>query len=353
MRVSLNTQQDLRQNTHYGYGKSFIEIQKAFRNYSYEGEKLKVEYNSPRSKVQMYYGPDPVEWAHHKGQYRIHMSQHESTMVVPHKAKAYTADCEEVWTANPWGAQAMINSGVPEDRVYVYEHGIDPGLYSPFLRGKRDKIRFIHIDSSSPRKRSDLVEKAFNAIYPKYKDKIELTLKYTHAPHGKESWFDEEVLRNRGSWLRSGTRHINETLSDEEMTSLINFHDILVYPSEGEGFGMIPLEVMATGMPTISTHEWCSYSKYLMDNAIESEIKEPEISWGYPRIGKGVIANFDSIVYQMEKAINDIESISKKYYDQAPDILEEYSWQNKTNKFLDETVSRLGVNIFQRRFGSL
>ena len=348
MRISLNTQSDLRDNSHYGYGKSFIEIQKAFRNYSYNDKMMLVDFNNYRLKFQMYYGPDPIESAHHPGQYRVHMSQHESTMIVPHKVRAYTVDCEEVWTANTWGAQAIINSGVPEDRVYVYEHGIDPKLYSPFLRGKNDKIRFIHIDSSSPRKRSDLVEKAFDILYQKYGDSIELTLKYTHAPHGNISWHDSDVLANRGDWVRPGVRKINETLTDKEMTSLINFHDVLVYPTEGEGFGMIPLEVMASGMPVISTHEWCSYSDYLIDNSIESEIKEPDISWGYPRIGDGVIAKFDSIVYQMEKAIENIGSISQKYYRQAPEILKEYSWQNKTNRFLDEPISRLGEGMFSK-----
>jgi glycosyltransferase involved in cell wall biosynthesis len=270
-------------------------------------------------------------------------------MIVPHKARAYTVDCEEVWTANPWGAQSMINSGVPEDKIYVYEHGIDPELYVPFLRGKRDKIRFLHIDSGSPRKRSDLVEKAFNVIYPKYKDRIELTLKYTHAPRSGQNWFDEEVLSSSGSWIGRGVRHINENLSDKDMTSLINYHDVLVYPSEGEGFGMIPLEVMATGMPVISTHEWCSYSKYLIDEAIESEIKEPEISWGYPRIGNGVIAKFDSVVAQMESSIESIDALSSKYYKQAEDVVKEYSWQNKTDLFLDNFVDRVGVDMLSKR----
>jgi glycosyltransferase involved in cell wall biosynthesis len=340
MRISLNTQSDLRSNTHYGYGKSFIEIQKAFRNYYYNGERLLVDFNSKRSKVQMYYGPDPIESAHHPGQYRIHMSQHEATMVVPHKAQAYINDCEEVWTANPWGAQSMINSGVPKDKIYVYEHGIDPLMYKEFMRGNSNKIRFLHIDSSSSRKRSDLVEKAFANIYPKYKDKIELTLKYTHDPHSGKNWFEKDVLANQGDWVRPGVRHIKETLLDKEMTELINYHDVLVYPTEGEGFGMIPLEAMATGMPVISTHEWCSYSKYLIDESIESEIKESEIFWGYPTVGKAVVANFDSIVYQMENAINNIDSLSKKYYSQASEIKKEYSWQNKTNLFLDDFFKR-------------
>jgi glycosyltransferase involved in cell wall biosynthesis len=348
MRISLYTQGDMRSNAHYGYGKSFLEIQKSFRNYKNKEEKLFVDYNSPKSLVQMYYGPDPIETAHHAGQYRIHMSQHESTMVVPHKAMAYTLDCEEVWTANAWGANAMVNSGVPENKIYVYEHGVEPSKYFPYLRGTKEKVRFLHIDSGSPRKRSDLAEKAFNFIYSKYKNKIELTLKYTHSPHSGKNWFSQDVLETQGSWVSPGIRHIQETLTEEELTSLINFHDILIYPTEGEGFGMIPLEAMATGMPVISTHEWCSYSKYFSDNAIESEIKESEISWGYPKLGNAVIANMDSIVYQMENAIENIESFSKKYYEQAPEILQEYSWQNKTNIFLDKTISRLGKDLFRR-----
>jgi glycosyltransferase involved in cell wall biosynthesis len=350
MRISLYTQHDMRSNTHYGYGKSFIKIQESFRNYNYGGEKLFVDYNNKRANVQMYYGPDPVESAHHSGQYRIHMSQHESTMVVPHKASAYTNDCEEVWTANQWGAQAMINSGVPENKIYVYEHGIDPTSFSQTLRGSGKKIRFLHIDSGSPRKRADLAEKAFNSIYSKYKNKIELTLKYTHFPSSGKDWSNKKVLETAGDWVAPGTRHIRETLSDSEIAELINFHDVLIYPSEGEGFGMIPLEALATGMPVISTQEWCSYSDYLIDNAIESEIKESEISWGYPKVGKAVIAKFDSIVYQMENAIQNIDKISNKYYSQAPQILKEYDWQNKTNSFLNKTISRLGKEIFSVSF---
>jgi glycosyltransferase involved in cell wall biosynthesis len=276
------------------------------------------------------------------------MSQHESTLVAPHKALAYTNDCEEVWTANSWGKQSMINSGVPEEKIYVYEHGIDSNLYYPLLRGKKNKIRFLHIDSGSSRKRAELVEKAFRSIYPKNKDNIELTLKYTHAPHSGKNWFDTKTLENHGEWVGPGIRYIHETISDKELLSLIHFHDVLVYPSEGEGFGMIPLEAMATGMPVISTHEWCSYSKYLIDNAIDSEIKESDIDWGYPKFGNAVIPKFESIVYQMENAIDQISQISKNYYNKSEEILKEYSWQNKTNLFLDSFINRLGQESFEK-----
>ncbi len=40
-------------------------------------------------------------------------------------------------------------------------------------------------------------------------------------------------------------------------------HDVMIYPTYGEGFGFIPFQALATGMPVISTHEWADYKKYL------------------------------------------------------------------------------------------
>lgn len=349
MRISLNTQSDLRSNAHYGYGKSFIEIQKAFRNYSYNGERMFVDFNSPRTNVQMYYGPHPVHNAHYKHQYKIHMSQIESTKFENHKRDAYCA-ADEFWTASEWGRDAAINSGFDESKVFVYHHGIDPELYTPFLRGKNEKIRFLHIDSGSPRKRSDIVEDAFNILYKKNKN-IQLTLKYSHSPHGKKSWLSEDTLANGGNWIRPGTRHINETLSHQEMVSLINFHDVLVYPSEGEGFGMIPLEVLATGMPVISTHEWAPYANYFQDGHIESELKPSTINWGYHKEGNATIAIFDSVLDKMQYFIDNIQELSVKHFNQVDKIKKEYSWQNKTNAFLDEAVARIGIDTFSRAHG--
>lgn len=348
MRMSLFTQGDLRSNSHYGYGKSFIKIQESFRKFNYNGEKINIEYNSPRSKIQMYYGPHPVHNSHYDHQFKIHMSQIEANRLEKHKTDAYNS-ADEFWTANYWGASAAINSGVDKNKVFVYEHGIDSSEVIPMLRGKRNKVRFLHIDSGSPRKRSDLVEDAFNILYKNNKD-IELTLKYSHSPHGNESWLDEKVLEKRGNWIRPGTRHINETLSLEEMKSLINFHDVLVYPSEGEGFGLIPLECLVTGMPTISTYEWCSYSNYLHEGKINSKIEPSKINWGYNKEGKAVISTIDSVADRMQYFIDNIESLSNKFYNQVDLIKNEYTWENKTNKFLTNFIDRVGIEMFNKGY---
>lgn len=344
MRMSLYTQADLRSNNHYGYGKSFIKIQESFRNFYYNNERLKIEWNSPRSMIQMYYGPHPIESAHYPHQFKIHMSQIESDRFENHKIEAYNS-VNEFWTANKWGADAAINSGIDENKVFIYEHAIDPKEFAPFMRGKKEKIRFLHIDSGSPRKRSDLVENAFEYIYKKNKN-IELTLKYSHGLYSGKNWLDEDTLKNGGTWVRPGVRHINETFSQEELISLMHYHDVLVYPSEGEGFGMIPLEAMATGMPIISTHEWASYSKYFNEGKIHSEIRPSNIDWGYRKVGNAVIPNLESIIYLMENYIENIENLSKKFYNQVDEIKNEYTWQNKTETFLNSFIERVGIDMF-------
>jgi glycosyltransferase involved in cell wall biosynthesis len=47
---------------------------------------------------------------------------------------------------------------------------------------------------------------------------------------------------------------IEDFLDVYEMASLYNKADCLVYPTNGEGFGLIPFQGMATGIPTIVTN---------------------------------------------------------------------------------------------------
>lgn len=346
-RFSINTQADLRVNSHYGYGKSLIEIKESLRRTKINNRVIVVEHNSPRAYAQLYYGPHPIEIsggrAHHKNQYRVHMSQTESDALHSHKVLAYSS-VDEFWTASEWGKQAAVNSGVPEGKIHVYHHGIFSEKYPSYLRGKRKKIRFLHIDSGSRRKRSDLVEQAFNILYEKNKN-IELTLKYSHDPHGGESWLKEETLTHRGNWIRPGTRHINETLSHDEMISLIHFHDVLVYPSEGEGFGLIPLEALSTGMPVISTHEWAPYSNYFLEGHLESRIDYSNHDWGYPKIGKGTITSIDSIVYKMQDFIENIKNYSNIYFDRSNLVKNEYDWMNITPIFFEKFFERSNYPI--------
>jgi len=332
-----------RSESYFGYAYTYQEIHKHLRNYKYNNELINIDINSPKSKVQLYYGsPDGFFYDH---QYKIQMTQWESTLVPPHwvdHAKRY----DEWWTANKFGADAFINAGVPSEKVHVFEHGVDSSMWTPKKRGLNGTIRFLHVDSGSPRKRGGLAVDAFRKAFGNNPD-YEITLKYSHHEASKVDWFDEKILANHGEWEGINIRHIKENLTLEHLISLFHYHDVLIYPSEGEGFGLIPLQALATGMPIISTSDWCSYDKYFIDNTIESHRGISDVVETYTRHGEVILPHFDSMVDIMKNVVLNFDNQSNKFFNQIPQVVKDYDWQLRTNDALDKLISRIGIDMFE------
>lgn len=342
-RMSLYAHPHVRKSgSYFGYAYAYYEIEKHLKRYMYQNKKMQIDLNNPKSKIQMYFGSPPGYFFPH--QYKIQMTQWESTLVPPQwvdHAKEY----DEWWTANKFGADAFVNAGVPKEKIYVYEHGVDFNTWFPAKRGTNNKIRFLHIDSGSPRKRADMVIKAFRSAFGGNMD-YELTLKYSHYPQSKVNWFDKDILENHGDWQFSNVRHIRENISLESLVSLFHFHDVLIYPSEGEGFGLIPLQALATGMPVISTDLWCSYSKYFLGNSIDAKLGQSDIVETYQRFGDVVVPNLDSCINKIKNLVNNADQQFDAFFNQIEEIAEEYTWDNQTKKAMDSLVNRVGINMF-------
>lgn len=346
---SIHTDKDIREaNGASGYSYGYNKIIEHFSNFKYGKSNLKVIENSPAASVQMFY-MEPERYIFtqtkngmvsknirsedfkkfHDDQYKILGTHLEATKVWSHWIDSMNS-VDEIWVGNYFARDAVLNSGVTTP-TFVFEHGIDD-MWKPFKRGRNSKIRFLHVDSGSPRKRADMAERAFKDAFGDSQD-VSLTLKYRSGETDKG--FDVMNLFNQNVFK------IHENLSQDEMLQLYYDHDVLVYPSEGEGFGFIPLQALATGMPVISTSRWCSYEKFLGENIIESIIG-PTKSTGYFE-GEVVLPEHDSLVYLMRKVYNDINSQCDFYYKQSKQVIKEYNWQNKCNEMLNSFIKRVGV----------
>jgi len=332
-----------RSGSFFGYAYTYQEIEKHLKNYQYNDEKLSLDLNSPKSKIQLYYGSPPGFFYNH--QYKIQMTQWESTLVPPHWVD-HARDYNEWWTANQFGADAFINAGVPSEKIHVFEHGVDASMWTPKKRGQNDVIRFLHVDSGSPRKRAGFAIDAFKKAFGNNPD-YELTLKYSHHDATQQDWFDPHILETYGEWETLNIRHIRENMSIEQLINLFHFHDVLIYPSEGEGFGLIPLQALATGMPVISTSKWCSYDKYFNENIIESHLGISDVVETYTRFGDVIIPHFDSTVDLMKKVVNDFDNQSNIFYNQILEVVSEYDWQRLTKNTMDYLVNKLGREMFE------
>lgn len=331
-----------RSGSFFGYAYTYQEIEKHLRNYQYGEEKLNLDLNGPKSKVQLYYGSPPGFFYDH--QYKIQMTQWESTLVPPHWVD-HAKDYDEWWTANQFGADAFINAGVPAEKIHIFKHGVDASIWTPKKRGQNDVIRFLHVDSGSPRKRASLAIESFKKAFGNNPD-YELTLKYSHHDATKQDWFDENILETYGEWEGINIRHIRENMSIDHLISLFHYHDVLIYPSEGEGFGLIPLQALATGMPVISTSRWCSYDKYFEANIIDSHLGVSDVVETYTRYGDVVLPHLDSMVDIMKEVAKTFDKQADKFYNQISQVAEEYDWQKLTNNAIDGLIKRIGREMF-------
>jgi len=338
----------------FGYAYGYNRISKHFDMYSYKNKKLKLVENDPSSNVQLFYMEpewynvstmenlrDPNLFKFWDHQYKIIGTHLEATKVWDHWIDTMNS-VDEIWVGNFFARDAVLNSGVTTP-TYVFEHGIDD-MWKKKKRGTGSKIRFLHVDSGSPRKRADMVEAGFKAAFG-HRDDVELTLKY----HSHESTGGFSVMNLFVDESYKNIHKIFETISQEELVDLFHSHDVLLYPSEGEGFGFIPLQALATGMPVISTSRWCSYEKFLGDNIIESTIGKTKHTGYYH--GEVVLPEFDSFVYLLKKVYEDIQGQCDYYYDQADQVYKEYNWQTRCDSMLDSFIKRVGIStLYKTKF---
>ena len=345
MRLSIHTDQDVKDSDgSAGYSYSYFKMIEHFSRFNYEGQSMEILDNSKDANAQLFY-MEPERYNHNNWedlrkpdfkkfydhQYKIQGAHLEATKVWDHWLDAMNA-VDEIWVSNYFARDAVLNSGI-ETPTYVFELGIDP-IWKPFRRERKDVIKFLHVDSASPRKRADLTIAAFQRAFGSRKD-VSLTLKF----HQHQSVFSVNSF-----FEETNIFYIHETLSQFDLIKLYQDHDVLVYPTEGEGFGFIPLQALATGMPVITTGRWCSYEDLLGDNVIESKLGKTQHTQYYD--GEVVLAEFDSLVDLMRKVVDNFDDQINYYFNQAPSVHDRYNWQTRCDEFLKSIVKRLGTKTF-------
>lgn len=136
--------------------------------------------------------------------------------------------------------------------TYIVHFGVDSEIfyYRPEYEKNLDIFTFIIAGTISSRKSPDMVYRVFNKLFSDKKDvrliiKSPKRLPITH----KES---------------HNVKVINETWFREKFADLLREGDCFVYPTQGEGFGLCPVEAMAVGNTVICT-DWSGPADYLDD----------------------------------------------------------------------------------------
>jgi len=315
--------------TSNGYGHASSKIIDSLKRLGHN-----VPFQDARAKVQLNFS-QPVYYKLHRNQYQISYTPWEST-VIPKDWFEYLEACDEIWTTSDWCKDVFENNGFKD--VKVFPHGIDP-IWRPKKRNLEHgrPIKFLHVGEPAPRKGGQMVVDAFTSMFgnnPFYS----LTIK-SYGPSTTRIYnnYIEKNIIGIPNELYNNITVITESMSDEELVKLYHDHDVLIYPSYGEGFGFIPLQALATGMPVICTESWAQYDKFLGPLRLKSEMIDSP--WPFHN-GKVFEPEYKHLLELIRDVSINFNAYAGYYFAQSTKIHEEYNWDRLTNKAFEHIFKK-------------
>jgi len=240
---------------------------------------------------------------------------------------------DDLWSTSQWSSRVLER--ITGREVFTLPHGIDP-FWEPRQRELKGPFTFLHVGEPAVRKGGDILLKAWHKAFRHRKD-VRLIFKCNKYPMARVKDRFGSIISSPADI--SNIQVIGSIYSPEQMRELYYSSHCLVYPTRGEGFGLIPFEAMATGMPAIfpadgGTGEFCNYSPHLL---LQSKwVRSPE-----DRIHPGLWMDhdLDEVIYLMERMVANYRVASRVAYASAQDIHQDYSWETVA----DRAIARLGL----------
>lgn len=273
----------------------------------------------------------PYYYQYHKNQYLIGYTPWESSGLMDGWVDAMNA-MDEVWTTSDLCQQWFREAGVIKP-VKIFEHGIEH-IWQPCRRRKARQLKFLHVGEPATRKCGQMAFNAFMDLFGR-DDRYAYTIK----ANGYNSVRTQSAAVGIGDPNElPNVNVIKDVISVNDLITLYNNHHVLVYPSYGEGFGFIPLQAMASGMPTILNPTWAPYRRF----SVGLDVKDAPVPSRWPEMHPGTMLepDYESLKQQMQRAADDFETFADQAYELAPQIHDEYDWNEVTKTAFAGVVKR-------------
>jgi glycosyltransferase involved in cell wall biosynthesis len=241
---------------------------------------------------------------------------------------------DEMWTTSKWAKEVFINSGVTIP-VYDFKLGVNPLHYSPPAKPRwlaKDKFIFLSIGSPSTRKNSQMSVDAFVKLFGN-NERFEMIYKSNGPPDARL----KDNITNVKTFLTDHPRIkvIDWQVNQEDLASIYDQADCLVYPTSGEGWGLLPFQAIAKGIPTICTNA-TACTEF-------AELSVPlDFKWGtknmfgiYEGCGDWAEPDFDDLCDKMLYIVNNYDEISKKTFDGAQFINQNLTWEHVGQEYVN------------------
>jgi glycosyltransferase involved in cell wall biosynthesis len=164
---------------------------------------------------------------------------------------------------------------VPERKIKVVYPGIEHTSFNTKIsEAKRREVRNIYglpgeyilfLSTIEPRKNLPNLVKAFEMI--------------RHPAHlvviGRPGWKNHKIFKALQTSAKRNRIHYLGYLKEEHKAAVISLAKTVAYPSFYEGFGFVPLEAAASGVPVVVSHV-TSLPEVMQDSALLVDPYKPE-----------------------------------------------------------------------------
>jgi len=175
---------------------------------------------------------------------------------------------EMIVTPSSWSAVGFSNAGIPQERIKVIPHGIEPSIFYPeedyLVNQYRKNIGIdesdfviLSLGAMTENKGIDTLLLAFAILKKKYSH-IRLILKdqsnlYGSGPTNELRSFVTTKPKIFSQAVLSGIILMSDNLSQNMLRTLYSSVQCYASPYRAEGFNLSPLEAAACGVPIIIT----------------------------------------------------------------------------------------------------
>lgn len=291
-----------------------VQLQEEFK-----AQKVGLLYSYPTGITQM------------RTDVRLIMTMFESDKI-PADWPEYLNAAEEVIVPSKWCADVFAKSGINATVVPLgYNDKVFKFIDRPVPVDNSEPFTFIHYGSFNIRKGFSEVFQAFNDEF-KNNEPVRLILKTTDSrpmiPILKDQYPNIEVVTGN--------------ITESDLSALLGRSNCMVYPSRGEGFGITPLEAMATGLPAIvpNAHGISEYfnAQYMLEVKATERCPGLYHSFKGQDVGEMVVCDIDDLRAQMRFAFNHQQQM-KALGQSASEYVKGYTYEITAGK-LAEIIKR-------------
>lgn len=238
-----------------------------------------------------------------------------------------------IWVPSAFCERVFRDSGV-ERPIIVEGYGIDPEVFAYVERGwlageqaasQNGEYTFLtQCGVWGDRKNALAVMRAFAKLnLPKSKLIVKM--------RSGSGFITEDTKTNRNVVFRVGDMPV------EEWAGLMGLCDCFVSVSSGEGFSLVPLEAMATGLPTI-VQSWGGPLDYIDDGRTALGVRPRAFVWAeqynavFGSEARWAEPDFDHLCERMKWCYENRDAAAELGKRAAAAVLERWTWSAATRR---------------------